>query len=388
MAFGAILEGPDHNALHAIVEQAMPMLIELMHDSSVVVKDTAAWTIGRVCEMHSEAAINDVYLKPLLEALVNGLSAEPRVAANVCWAFTSLAEAAYEAAEAADDGGGNSNGPASYCLSAYFDAIVQKLLETTDRADAATANLRSAAYEALMEMVKNSPRDCYVSVQRTIMIVLERLQQVLQMESRIQSQSDRAQYNDLQSLLCATLQSVLRKVEPEHAPQISDTIMTALLQMFQSSVNNKSGGVQEDALMAVSTLVEVLGEGFGKYMEAFKPFLVVGLKNVAEYQVCHAAVGLFGDICRAMSDRALPYCDEVMTILLENLSNQEVHRVVKPSILSVFGDVALALGKEFKKYLDVVMQTLMQASQAQVDRVSARGSNPRKCTMHTLLYVC
>jgi hypothetical protein len=57
-----------------------------------------------------------------------------------------------------------------------------------------------------MEMVKNSPKDCYVTVQTTIMVILERLQQVLQMEARIVSQSDRVQYNDLQSLLCATLQ--------------------------------------------------------------------------------------------------------------------------------------------------------------------------------------
>ena len=46
MAFGAVLEGPDPVNLRPIVEQAMPMLIELMHDPSVVVKDTAAWTIG------------------------------------------------------------------------------------------------------------------------------------------------------------------------------------------------------------------------------------------------------------------------------------------------------------------------------------------------------
>ena len=202
MAFGAVLEGPDPNNLKPIVEQAMPMLIELMHDPSVVVKDTAAWTIGRVCELHSEAAINEVYLKPLLEALVTGLSAEPRVAANVCWAFTSLAEAAYDAADDQQD----ESGPQTYCLSAYYEPIVQKLLETTDRPDAATANLRSAAYEALMEMVKNSPKDCYVTVQKTVMTILERLQSVLQMESRIQSQSDRTQFNDLQSLLCATLQ--------------------------------------------------------------------------------------------------------------------------------------------------------------------------------------
>lgn len=52
--------------------------------------------------------------------------------------------------------------------------------------------------------------------------------------------------------------------------------------MFNS---NKSGGVQEDALMAVGTLVELLGENFLKYMDAFKPFLYLGLKNHQEYQV-------------------------------------------------------------------------------------------------------
>lgn len=91
----------------------------------------------------------------------------------------------------------------------------------------------------------------------------------------------RSQLRQLRFLL---LQSVLRKVTSEDAPQISDSIMTALLQMFNSN-SGKSGGVQEDALLAVSTLIEILGEGFLKYMDLFKPFLFIGLKNHAEHQV-------------------------------------------------------------------------------------------------------
>ncbi|KPI93742.1 Adenosylhomocysteinase [Papilio xuthus] len=252
-------------------------------------------------------------------------------------------------------------------MSTFFDFIIERLLETTDRQDAAQHNLRSAAYEALMEMVKNSPADCYVTVQKTTMVILERLQQVLQMENHISSQADRSQFNDLQSLLCATLQSVLRKVTPEDAPQISDAIMTALLTMFAGNAG-KAGGVQEDALMAVSTLVEVLGEGFLKYMDAFKQYLYVGLKNHQEYQVCIAAVGLTGDICRALKSKVLPYCDEIIYLLLENLGDPSIHRSVKPQILSVFGDIALSVGPDFAKYFDVVMQMLLQASNAQVDR--------------------
>lgn len=363
MAFGSILGGLETSTLKPLVEQAMPTLIELMYDTSVIVRDTAAWTFGRICEIIPEAAINETYLKPLLESLVTGLKAEPRVAANVCWAFTGLADAAYEAADMNDE----TSQPDTYCLSQFFEFIVQRLLETTDRPDGAQANLRPAAYEALMEMVKNSPRDCYVTVQKTTMVILERLQTVLQMETHIASQNDRSQFNDLQSLLCGTLQSVLRKVTPEDAPQISDHIMTAMLQMFNSN-SCKSGGVQEDALMAVSTLVEVLGEGFLKYMDAFTQFLYIGLKNHQEYQVCGTAVGLTGDIFRALKTKALPYCDEIMTLLLENLGDNSVHRSVKPQILSVFGDIGLSIGPEFKKYLDVVLQTLAQASQAQVDR--------------------
>ncbi|KAJ8019665.1 Importin subunit beta-1 [Holothuria leucospilota] len=363
MAFGSILEGPDLRSLEPLVVQAVPILITLLNDPSVVVRDTVAWTIGRICELLPQAIFNNDNLNTLLTTLQNSLAAEPRVAANVCWAFSSLAENAYEVAvtEEEDD-------PPTYCLSADFDNIVGKLLETTDREDAHQANLRSAAYEALMEMIKNSANDCYETVKKTTIVILQRINQILQMESRVQTPMDRLQYNDLQSLLCATLQSVLRKMKREDALKISDDVMRALLQMFNSSMGAAGGGVQEDAFVAVGTLVEVLGPEFMKYMEHFEKVLYNGLQNHEEYSVCLAAVGLVGDLCRALNAQILPMCPNIMRYLFSNLENNNVHRTIKPQILSVFGDIALAIGPEFKQFIELAMPVLKQASEAEVDK--------------------
>jgi len=73
-------------------------------------------------------------------------------------------------------------------------------------------------------------------------------------------------------------------VSKTDAPQISDHVMGALLQMLNGP-GGRSGGVQEDALMAVSTLTEVLGEDFLKYMDSFRPFLLASLQNIGDAAV-------------------------------------------------------------------------------------------------------
>lgn len=181
-------------------------------------------------------------------------------------------------------------------------------------------------------------------------------------------------------------QSVLRKMHPNDAPLISDPIMQALLQMLKSH-GGKGGAVQEDALVAIGTLVEgslldafiflfhfveiqfyllVLGLNFCKYVDHVLPFVYAALNNHAEYQICAAAVGVVADLSRALTDKLTPYCDQIMQHLLTCLNNDKLHRTVKPQILSAFGDIALAIGIHFQKYLEHVLNTLGQACRAQV----------------------
>ena len=80
------------------------------------------------------------------------------------------------------------------------------------------------------------------------------------------------------------------------------------------------------------------------------------IRGLQEGQVCQVTVGVLGDVCRAVEDQIQPYCDAVMFILLQNLQSTTVSRDLKPQILMAFGDIALALGDRFEKYLGHVLQ--------------------------------
>ena len=84
--------------------------------------------------------------------------------------------------------------------------------------------------------------------------------------------------------------------------------------------------------------------------------------------MCTAAIGLVGDLSRTVGGETMVgMMDEIMTALVQILSNADVHKSVKPHVISVFGDMALAVGGiHFQKYLEPVLSILSQASLVKV----------------------
>lgn len=184
----------------------------------------------------------------------------------------------------------------------------------------ANVNLRNAAYEALMELIKNSPKDCYAVVQQTTVVVLGKIDQLLLMEQNAVSSSDRSQLRDLISQLCATLQSVLLKIHPEDAPQIADPIMTGLFQIMQRFSGRDSGVVLDMALSAVSGLIGIIKTDFSKYMDTFKPILYFALNNHTDRDLCVSALGVITELAVAFEDKMLSFSDEVMQVMIALLN--------------------------------------------------------------------
>lgn len=228
MALGSILEGPSQSKLVSLVSDALPTVINLTNDTSVCVRDTTTWVLSVICQHVSEVVFKPEVLNLVLNVLMKSLDSEPRVAVHSCLAFSSLSESAHDNACSIE----GVLEPKANILSEFYQPIISRLLHCTERPDATMNNLRSSAYEALMEMIKHSPQNCYEVVRQTTMVILERLNKIMSIDTAGNFDQN---FLDLQSLLCSALQSVLRKMLPEDAPRISDVIMTTTLHMLEFS---------------------------------------------------------------------------------------------------------------------------------------------------------
>lgn len=361
-AFGSILDGPSIEKLSPMVNAGLNFLLNAMKDANSHVQDTTAWTLSRIFElMHSPAAgfsvVTPANLQRILGVLLEGLKDAPHVAEKVCGAIYFLSQG-YEDA-----------GPTSSLLTPFLPDIFSSLIATAERTDSSDYKLRSSAYEALNQVVRCSNlSETSQIITKLLPAIMSKLEQTINLQ--ILSSDDREKQGDLQASLCGVLQVIIQKLSSadETKPiilQAADQIMLLFLNVFGC----RSSTVHEEAMLAIGALAYGTGPDFGKYMQEFYKYLEMGLQNFEEYQVCVISVGVVGDICRALDDKILPYCDGIMTLLLKDLSSSELDRSVKPPIFSCFGDIALAIGEHFEKYLSYALPMLQSASEicAQID---------------------
>jgi len=237
--------------------------------------------------------------------------------------------------------------------------LLHVLMQVTERDDWDEANLRPSAYQAISMLVQHAAPDCKPILLNLMPAILDRLTKSFTMN--VLTNEDKDNKEGLQSLLCGLVQVLLQQMSGEEiSQQQADAIMAALLEVFKT----KNATAHEEAFMAAGALSDKLEANFERYMPSFGPVVMGGLRNFEAYQVTTVAVGVVGDLTRALEGRILPFCNDIVTALLESLQNANLNRSVKPHVLSCFGDIALAIGGSYEPYLQVTLMMLLQASQS------------------------
>lgn len=347
LSFGLILEGPSEQKLIPVVNQAFAFILRQMQDQSPQVKDTAAWTVGRICEVLPDT-LDDAKLGALMHQLVASLCDAPRVASHACWAIFNVANAMDPEKETSP-------------LSKYFKGLIDALFAVTDRKDVDQGNLLTSAYEAIHTLIVSATQDMNPLLGLLIPTLIDKLKGTLMKEGL--SIDEREKLSETQGFLCNALMAAITKLDDNVVLPHCDMLMELFLRVLAT----KATTVHEEALMAIGSVAGKCGPKFAKYVPSFKPFLIRGLHNAAEYHVCIVSVGVVSEICAALQKDSAPYCDEIMQALLQNLQNPHMERSVKPHIISCLADIAINVEGHFERYLPYVMMMLVQASTLKFD---------------------
>jgi len=405
-AFGSILEGPSPGRLADLVRSGLAVLVGALADPAPAVRHTTAWALGRVFEfVHGAPGAPPVIppgaLPTVVAALLQATRDAPHIAEKACYAISQLVAGFAASAAGSEDGdglggvgdsseggGGGAASPSTSPVSPYMKDIMAALLDAGSRAAASTggggtgggawgadaARGATAAFEALNEVVRSAPPDAAPLVAALIPVTLERLAVAVRAAPAAAAaggggSSERVA--EVQGALCGVLTVVIQRLASSEAGRAAvaphaDTIMAALLAVASGGAG--AGGVAagsnaalEDALLAAGALTYATGPAFAAYLPTFMPVLEAALANTDDWAAAGVAVGVLGDVGRAVEGGLSPYAPPLVARLLSSLQSASVRRDLKPPILSALGDLALAVGDAFAPFLPHVLPMLASA---------------------------
>ena len=284
MAFSSILDGPSSETIGPYVNQSIPILLAALSDPHDMVKDTTAWTIGRICELHVRSIPHETF-----PTLVNGLLSKlltesPQVSSQACYALHNLASAFAEDDTAQTSG--------TNALTPFMPGLLESLLQVTDRDDADEKNLRNAAFEAISALIQNGAPDCKRLYEKLLPAILGRLQASFSVP--VLTNEDKERKEGVQGLLCGLIQVLVYKLEVQDLLPHADSIMQNLLQVLQT----KNATCHEEAFSATSAVCDKLESHFDVSIWYYMIYISMQIMKLACNYIFDYSNIFFSKICQ------------------------------------------------------------------------------------------
>jgi importin subunit beta-1 len=349
MAFAQILDGPSSDSLRDFVSQGLSFFLQELdrnNEPNDIVRNTAGTVISHICEFQYVLLEKNI-IPVIARSLVTGLQDKAKIASTCAGAIQNLCISV----DHADDTAQSTN-----VLSGIAVQTLPVLVVASERVDWADHNLRCACFEAINCYVQASGDDILSVIGELLGLVLRKLNMALHV--KVETSSQKEEVEGMIQYCIGTVLVISQRVREHIAPK-SHEILSLVIAIL--SVNTSAAAA--DAFIVMGDIANHLGNKFAPYVQEIMPHVIKGLRLYDEYQVCRAAAEACGDIARNVGDAYFrPYANAVMELFLLNLANTDLNRDVKPPTLSAVGDVACALGGEFKPYMGGVLQVLEAAS--------------------------
>lgn len=356
LAFTAILEGPKSEAIAPLIPSALDLIgsfVTSAHgnpNAHVLVLEAAVWALGHMADLHYDT-IRQV-TTPMMEAVFPCLQhVEPRIAQKACEFFEKMAKRGQFEAEGKNP------------FEHSFNQIVDGLFAVTARRDGDQENLSEAAYDAMQIILATAPDRTVADLSNILRALFTTLEATIY-KNTIGIEERMARNSKLGHIL-ELVQVLIERIGDDIEP-FQDQIMTYAVTVMDSKTDSS---VHDEVFLMVGGLANIIGPKFERYLNAFYPYIIQGVKEWKHTETCVSAIHLIGDITRALEANVTPICDEVMSTCLTLVMDNAIPISIKSSIISLFGDICMAIEGHFQRYLSFVLP-VMKAGAEEVVRHS------------------
>ncbi|KAJ3429676.1 importin subunit beta-1 [Anaeramoeba flamelloides] len=367
LTLGSIIEGVETDNFPEIIQNATKILSQYLTDNNIKVRHSTNFTFSQLFTYHlrpileitttdnnSNVNKNELLIKQIVQELLNSLSNEPYVASNSAWALQSLMIGKNECQ--IDEESFSMN-----FFSDMFIQIIEKLFETTEREDADEYNLRCYAYEALISILNNTPKNCFNILVELIEPFLSKLENSLKIE--VLSKKEEIILLQTQGYLCGIIQSVISQLQNEIL-DYSGRIVQCLILVF----NNKHSNSHEEAMMCINSLISALKLDFSNFLPKIHDYIIGGIQSYHEIKLCTLSLttttNLFRNFKKQFPDE---YKNNYIEILITSINNPKINRDIHTSMIETFADIAISLEGDFEPYLEYISSILKQQLELNID---------------------
>ncbi|RDD45158.1 Importin subunit beta [Trichoplax sp. H2] len=329
------------------------ILMKMIQDDNEIIRQCVVWALGKIARKSLKTLERNV-IESIVDVLMEKFHGSIKVTASICKAFTSLGIEAYRLQ-------GGDPIPYYYRLSLYYEEIVMELLHIADKywkMDGKDAcKMFQIVYQSLQQFIQYSPIDCYDDVKTVATIIKNKLRVTLREEK---NEQDHVKQVELQCRLCEVLQKFIQRAHSDDIAKWKDGLISLIISVFNSSTDG-SGNLQSITLSNLATLAERIRVDLSDYIKhIYKmiPCLIIGLKDTYRNQVFISAVRTLKPVCRKLRTNFVPYCFEIITILLNKITDIPFCSCFNQDIIAALGNIAESIGMYFESYLQPVLEAV------------------------------
>eukprot|EP00866_Antonospora_locustae_P002567 jgi/Antlo1/2567/678 len=348
---GTIALGAGINAriedCNGILRTIVPLVVANIKKEEL--KASSLWALSKICENNFSIVDPGLVLPELVQNTIQVVQENSRhsvyaayLIANMCSCLASERNKTWDYE--------------NHLSFFYFD-ILDVLVKATEAVDARNFKLRRALFSALTELISAASENVSSVLDDLLKYIICRTQEYLKHQN---NQEYFLIIEDLISNYIVLVQNIVLSRKEEH---MGNDAKEQIIGLFLEILNCRQSYIYGDVYITLSVLCTPVSY-FTLNVNSFIPFLLRDLKST-DFYVLKAVVNLVGDIANSLNQGFLVYSEHLVPELIQCLISANTQRDLKPTLLSVFGDVALSLGASFCPYLDMTMHIIVQITSFQ-----------------------